>query len=109
MLDYGASMIVYGRAEDITAHFVFAADPSNKNIFKGDKEMIKVYSMDGDPAVNEDAKLVLFADTKSEVPETGAATEVEDFTDDIPAMTILFTASMEVAVLNTSGTWVWKE
>lgn len=71
--------------------------------------MIKVYSMDGDPAVNEDAKLVLFADTKDEVPSTGAATEVEDFTDDIPAMTLLITAKSEVAWLNTSDTWVWKE
>ena len=71
--------------------------------------MVKVYSMDGDPAVNEDAKLVLFADTKDEVPETGAATEVADFTDDIPAMTLLITASCEVAWLNTSDTWVWKE
>ena len=69
--------------------------------------MIKVYAQDGDPAVNEDAKIILFADTKEEVPETGAATEVENFNDDLPAMTILFTAKLEVATLNTDGDWVW--
>ncbi len=54
---------------------------------------------------------VLFADTKSEVPATGAATAalITDLDEALPPTTILYTASLEVAVLNTSDAWVWKE
>ena len=54
--------------------------------------------------------VVLYADTKAEVPETGAATSaLIEGTPDLPPSTIIYTASCEVAILNTSDTWVWKE
>lgn len=57
------------------------------------------------------SKYVLFADTKAEVPATGAATaaEITGFTDTLPPTTLLYTAAFEVAVLDTSDNWNWKE
>ena len=54
--------------------------------------------------------IVLFADTKDEVPETGTATKAAmGGTFDLPPTTMLYTASCEVAVLGTDDKWVWRE
>ena len=57
------------------------------------------------------AKVILLADTKSEVPATGALTKAEltGFTSDLVPGSVVYTASCEVAILNTSDNWVWKE
>lgn len=54
--------------------------------------------------------VVLYADTKEEVPATGALTKAAMADPiDIPPTAILYTAALEIAVLNTSDQWVWKE
>lgn len=54
---------------------------------------------------------VLFADTKAEVPQTGAATKamVAGLTDNLPPTTLIYTKNFEVAVLDTSDVWNWKD
>ena len=58
-----------------------------------------------------EAVLTLFADTKSEVPETGVATAalIPGYKGTLLPTSILYTAALDIAVLNTSDTWVWKE
>lgn len=54
--------------------------------------------------------IVLYADTKAEVPATGAATSaLIEGTPDLPPSTIIYTASCEVAILNSSDNWIWRE
>ena len=68
--------------------------------------------MDGDPTANEDAFLVLYADTKEEVPEDGDGT-VEELVgyggEHLPVGSYLYTANQETAVLNSDDEWVWKD
>ena len=74
--------------------------------------MIKIVFMDGDPAANDDAFLVLYADTKDEVPASGDGTvaELEGYGGEhLPAGSFLYTAAQETAVLNSSDEWVWKD
>lgn len=52
--------------------------------------------------------VVLFADTQSEIPETGAATAAsigEELV--LNAGDVIYTSDLQVGVLNTSDTWVW--
>lgn len=53
---------------------------------------------------------VLFADTKAEVPQTGAATKplVSGLTDNLPPTTLIYTKNFESAVLGTDDVWSWK-
>lgn len=55
--------------------------------------------------------IVLFADTKAEVPATGTSTAalVVDLDRPLPPATVIYTAACEVAVLGTDDNWVWKE
>lgn len=55
-------------------------------------------------------KLVLLADTKDEVPETGTATTplIPKFNNKLEPGSIVWTTSFEVAVLDTDDTWSWK-
>lgn len=57
------------------------------------------------------SKYTLFADTKAEVPETGAATKalISGFSDDLPPTTIIYTADFKIAVLDTDDNWNWKD
>lgn len=56
------------------------------------------------------SKYVLFADTKDEVPATGAATKllVSELEEDLPPTTIIYTADFKIAVLDTNDNWHWK-
>jgi hypothetical protein len=56
------------------------------------------------------SKLVLLADTKDEVPETGAATAplIPNFKNALEPGSIVWTASFEVAVLDSEDNWSWK-
>lgn len=56
-------------------------------------------------------KLVLFADTKNEVESTGTATaaKIPGYKGILEPGSIVWTASFEAAVLNSSDQWVWKE
>lgn len=51
----------------------------------------------------------LFADTKTEVPQTGAATKllITGLTEDLPPTTILYTKKAEFAILGTDDNWSW--
>lgn len=53
--------------------------------------------------------MLLYADTKSEVPETGSATRIAitDFGGVIPVGSILYTADLELAVLTSDNEWNW--
>lgn len=56
--------------------------------------------------------LVLFADTKAEVPETGTATAAAiqfPLSAALSAGDIIYTAKLEVAVLKSDGTWEWGD
>lgn len=56
-------------------------------------------------------KLILFADAKSEVPETGTATAalIPGYKGKLEPGSALSTAAGEVARLNTSDNWVWRK
>lgn len=56
-------------------------------------------------------KLVLFADTKNEVESTGADTAplIPGFKGTLEPGSIVWTASFEIAVLDTQDNWHWKE
>ena len=55
-------------------------------------------------------EVLLFADTKTEVPSTGVATRnAMGGTFALPPTSIIHTAAGEVAVLDTNDNWVWKE
>lgn len=51
----------------------------------------------------------IFADTKAEVPATGAETVVEGLNSKITYGSVLYTAKMEIAVLKSDDTWEWGE
>ena len=54
--------------------------------------------------------VVLFADLKSEVPQTGAET-VANIGEDIVLNPgdIIYTSSMDAAILDTNDEWNWSE
>ena len=54
---------------------------------------------------------VIFADAKSEVPETGTATaaEITGFTDKLPVGTLIQTGDWQRAWLLSDDTWSWEE
>lgn len=55
-------------------------------------------------------EVVVYADTKAEVPATGALTSAEmEGTPVLPPMTMLYTADLEVAILDSTDNWVWQE
>lgn len=56
------------------------------------------------------AVLTLFADSKAEVPSTGASTAalIPGFKGKILPTSIIYTANFEVAVLKTNDNWSWK-
>lgn len=61
--------------------------------------------------INEKSgKLVLLADTKNEVPETGTATAllIPKFKNKLEAGSIVWTADFKIAVLDTNDNWHWK-
>lgn len=72
--------------------------------------MIKLISVESRSADEEKITATLFADTKEEVPATGALTEPDGMSDDVAldAASILYTASLEVAVLDSSDNWHWS-
>lgn len=51
----------------------------------------------------------IYADTKDEVPETGAETVVSGYNGTIGSASILYTAKFEVAVLKSDDTWEWGD
>lgn len=54
--------------------------------------------------------LTMFADTKSEVPETGSATATSARIIKKPAPgSILYTARLEIAVLKSNDHWEWGD
>ena len=56
--------------------------------------------------------VVLFADTKNEVPETGTATAAamqSPLTVTLEAGDIIYTAKLEVAVLKSDDSWEWGD
>lgn len=70
--------------------------------------------IDSVSSINKSAKeavLVLFADTKAEVPATGTLTadEIPGYKGTILPTSMVYTASFEVAVLGTDDNWSWKE
>lgn len=69
--------------------------------------MVKLMEITGKDA--DGVIATLFADTKNEVPETGAATEVPGLLDPLSAGSMLYTASLEIACLKSDDTWNWKE
>lgn len=50
---------------------------------------------------------VLYADTKTEVPNTGEATAEAAGIRKIAAGTVLYTAQWDVAVLKSDDSWAW--
>ena len=68
---------------------------------------IKLMEISGQDAGG--AVVTLFADTKDEVPETGAATVVPGLGMPISTGSILYTAKVELACLKSDNTWQWKE
>lgn len=69
--------------------------------------MIKLMEITGKDAGGVIA--TLFADTKDEVPATGAATVATGLADTLSAGSMLYTASLEIACLKSDDTWNWKE
>lgn len=69
--------------------------------------MIKLVSIDG--GTLQEPVATSFADTKAEVPETGAATEVTGLKGTLSAGSIIYTAKLEVALLKSDDTWEWGE
>lgn len=70
--------------------------------------MIKLISVES----NKDDEIIgtIFADTKAEVPAKGEDTVVDDMSSDFhlgPA-SIVYTASLEVGVLDSSDNWNWS-
>lgn len=54
--------------------------------------------------------VVLFADTKTEVPSTGADTATAAHMSKAPAAgSVLYTAKLAVAVLKSSDRWDWGD
>lgn len=54
--------------------------------------------------------VVLFADLKSDVPQTGAAT-IASMGEDIvlTAGDVIYTSAMDVAILDTNDEWNWSD
>lgn len=50
---------------------------------------------------------VLFADAKTEVPNTGEATAEAAGIKKLAAGTILYTAELKMAVLKSDDRWIW--
>jgi len=73
--------------------------------------MILISSVESENKTDKKAVLTLFADTKLEVPATGALTaaEIPGYKGTILPSSILYTAALDIAVLNSSDNWVWKE
>lgn len=69
--------------------------------------MIKVVEITGKDS--DGVIATLFADTKDEVAETGKLTAVVGLVEPLSPSSMLYTASLEIACLNHSDTWVWKE
>lgn len=69
--------------------------------------MIKLVSIDG--GTLQEPVVTAFADTKDEVPATGAATEVKGLEGTLSSGSIIYTAKLEVALLKSDDTWEWGE
>ena len=53
--------------------------------------------------------VTLFADTKDEVAETGAATTVSDFFRPLKAGSLIYTADRKAALLKSNDNWEWGD
>lgn len=73
--------------------------------------MIIIDSVQSENKSDKKAVLVLFADTKAEVPATGTLTadEIPGYKGTLLPTSMIYTAAFEVAVLGTDDNWVWKE
>lgn len=67
--------------------------------------MIKIVEYAGQNTANN--VLVLFADTKTEVPSTGEATAEAAGIKKIAAGSVIYTAKLAVAVLKSNDNWDW--
>lgn len=68
--------------------------------------MIKLIEGSGTTSNNQ----VLYSDTKAEVPATGAETDVANWPGGtILPGSVLYTAALEIAVLNSDDQWIWGE
>ena len=57
---------------------------------------------------NDKARAILFADTKTEVPATGAATDAIGKTKPFTYPSVIVTGDFETAVLGSDNTWGWN-
>ena len=69
--------------------------------------MLKLMEVNSTPQL--DKLVVIYADTKAEVPATAAETVVPGMDYPISMGSIVYTAAFERAMLNSDGDWVWKE
>lgn len=69
--------------------------------------MLKLMEVSSTPQL--DKLVVIYADTKTEVPATAAEMDVPGMDFEISMGSIVYTASFEKAMLNSDGNWVWKE
>ena len=67
---------------------------------------------------NRNTKYVLFADTQTEVPTTGAATAAiakygehgeHNFTGTLTMGSVLYTADFHIAILKSNDQWSWRD
>lgn len=70
--------------------------------------------IDSVSSINKSAKeavLVLFADTKAEVPATGTLTaaEIPGYKGKLLPTSVVYTGDFKIAVLGTDDNWDWKE
>lgn len=67
--------------------------------------MIRLIS--GDEYSSEKIQTI-FADTKEEVPANGKDTVVEGFNGVINPGSVIYTTTLDIAVLSSDDTWVWN-
>ena len=73
--------------------------------------MIVIDNVESENKNDKKAVLTLFADTKTEVPATGALTaaEIPGYKGTILPTSVIWTGDFKVAVLGTDDNWDWKE
>lgn len=68
--------------------------------------MMNLISVDGGTA--ESKIVTIYADTKNEVPSTGTETNFNGQTANIAPGSVIYTASLDVAILDSNDTWNWS-
>ncbi len=66
-----------------------------------------IYLKTIDQAGSKESACTLYADTKGEVPATGKETKAKGFDGKLAPSSTLYTASMDVAVLDSNDKWNW--